>query len=1433
MTDRAVFVRLGAIVDGLKKGFRESSAAARQLATDAEKAGSQVDKAMGAAGKSGRTLVQAGERIGGTWKKVGKPAEDLTTQLVKNREAVDQLGNRFTVMGGLALAGVGVATKRLADFDFQMSAVGATGSDAKSKLGALREEAIKLGADTVFSASEAANGIEQLLKAGVSAKDVLGGGLAGSLDLAASSAIDVGTAAEIAATALKQYNLSGNQVGHVADLLAAGAGKAQGEVTDLALALKYVGPVASGMGVSIEETVGALAAFASQGILADQAGTSLRGVLAALTSPSQQAKDEIKRLGITLYDQQGNFLGLTNMAGELSKAYSGMTDQARDASLGILFGNQQVTAARVLFAQGADGVASWTKQVTDAGYASRAAATRLDNLRGDIEQLSGAIESRLIEAGSGVNDSLRDATQGATGFVNALGDLPKPTLGVITRLTALTGAGLLLTGVVMKGASGWANYQDSLQKLQTTSPRVASGLDRVGKSAKTAAGALVLLQIGAIFGEQYQANLDKTRASLDDITAALTSAAKGNGLKQIDDQIKQIAPDAVSIGDAMRAVKEVQNDPIATEGTAFDAWASGLFGVKTQYVEVQEQIAKTDQSLAAMDSESAAAAFNKIAESAKAQGVSMTEVASFFPQYQARLKSIATQYGVNIDAEETWAAWMGGKVPDAISKAVAANTKVTSGLSDVDRALVGATESGQNYGDAVATAAEQAEQKLRDLEDAIFAQANAALKLSGTELGVNEAILDANETLDKNSKLVKKNGGELSLLTKEGIENKRVLDQIQTSSTERINSMIEEGKSAGSIRKETERLRKAYIEAAEKAGYSATEAKNMADAANLIPKDILLKIAASGTRTVTGDIGVLQKSIKDLPADKQIKVLSAFIDDGVKGAEKALRDIDGKTATTYIETVYRINKRSREEGRNQPKALGGEITGGTRGVDSVPILAMPGEHMWTTSEVEGAGGHDAMFRMRALARAGMLPRFASGGPVEPTWSGKPLSYWEDHLKSAREITELKIRIRDLKKDLAAHGKNRLKGLDRTEARQERKETQTELDLALKAAQLNKSSKGTIAKQIAAYEKAKADWEQQDAAAQDRAKYAGDLATSVRRGTIGEQVRNGQGLSVIDEMLSWSKDPSLSSSARSQLAKTAGEAEAKLTALYGQLETANQTVQTLQQTYDSVKSALTSAGPSLADLAKSTFEKHTDARGNTWYTEKQADAASMVAAQQAQADKLKTLAGKVHDLQMLGASPTFLQKLLALDPDQAISVADMFLRDSSQIAAWNAAEQQIDLYSGQTAQYVTESMSEGGLAAAQAMVDQLMKQADTIGSQLAAAFAAALGLKINGTNLTGLAGGGYTAPGVPYLVGERKPEIHVGNGGWLLNEAQAQQALRAWQTPLPSMSGAAAAAVYQFGDLTYQASDLDQADRDAIERVKDLQLNGRRWARQGV
>jgi phage-related minor tail protein len=231
---------------------------------------------------------------------------------------------------GLGLAGVAVAAiKSAADFDKAMSSVAAATHAPKAEISQLRAAALQAGKDTQYSATQAADGITELSKAGVSTADILSGGLKGALSLAAAGQLDVGKAAEIAASAMTQFKLSGDQIPHVADLLAAGAGKAQGSVTDIGFALSQSGLVAAQFGLSIEDTTGALAEFASAGLLGSDAGTSLKTMLLALANPSIQTRNEMSDLGISFYDAQGKFVGLSGVAQILQTRLKDLTVEQR------------------------------------------------------------------------------------------------------------------------------------------------------------------------------------------------------------------------------------------------------------------------------------------------------------------------------------------------------------------------------------------------------------------------------------------------------------------------------------------------------------------------------------------------------------------------------------------------------------------------------------------------------------------------------------------------------------------------------------------------------------------------------------------------------------------------------------------------------------------------------------------------------------------------------------------------------------------------------------------------------------------------------------------------------------------------------------------------------------------------------------------------
>ncbi len=543
------------------------------------------------------------------------------------RAGLDQLGGTAGKIGLVAAAGLGAVVLKAADFDQAMSKVQAATHETAGNMDRLREAAIKAGADTVFSATESAAAIEELAKAGVSTSDVLGGGLDGSLALAAAGSLDVAEAAEIAASAMTQFKLEGSDVGHVADLLAAGAGKAQGSVQDLGMALSQGGLVAAQTGLSIEETTTALAAMASAGLVGSDAGTSLKTMLLALTPQSKKAADAMAAIGFSAYDSQGQFVGLEAVAGQLQTAMAGMSEEQRNATMKVIFGNDAIRAANVLYEQGATGIDSWAGKVDDAGYAAETAAINMDNLKGDLEQLGGALETAFIGAGEGSQGPLRKLTQGLTDAVNVFNKLPSSAQSTTTALlgiTAITGGGLWFGSKVVQGV---ADTRQALADLGPAGTRAASGLGKVA-----ARGPAILIAAQAM-GALYNATTDFGNAINEaDLSRDLDQIASGSTTDSLD-----------KLTGALEGVNE------AGAGTvnALFSLPSALTGIQTSFSANKETVEAFDQQLASLvesgNAEQAAEAFQAIRDAAASRGgVSDSDVVKSFDSYQTALDNAAT-----------------------------------------------------------------------------------------------------------------------------------------------------------------------------------------------------------------------------------------------------------------------------------------------------------------------------------------------------------------------------------------------------------------------------------------------------------------------------------------------------------------------------------------------------------------------------------------------------------------------------------------------------------------------------------------------------------------------------------------------------------------------------------------------------------------------
>lgn len=323
-----------------------------------------------------------------------------------------------TALGGVAAAAVKVGS----DFEAQMSRVQAISGATGKELEELRSQAVELGADTSFSASEAAQGMENLAAAGFETNEIMDA-MPGLLDLAAASGEDLASSSDIAASTLRGFGLAAEDAGHVADVLAENANRTNSSVAETGEAMKYIAPLARAAGISLEETAAAIGIMANAGIQGSQAGTTLRGALSRLSKPTDDMQQAMDELGVSFYDSKGKMLSLADQAGMLQSAMEGMTDEQKNNYLVTLYGQEALSGMLALINEGPDSLASLTAAYEECdGSAQTAAATMQDNLKGAVEELSGSAETLGIVFYDSVAGSLKEAAQSATESINNITD---------------------------------------------------------------------------------------------------------------------------------------------------------------------------------------------------------------------------------------------------------------------------------------------------------------------------------------------------------------------------------------------------------------------------------------------------------------------------------------------------------------------------------------------------------------------------------------------------------------------------------------------------------------------------------------------------------------------------------------------------------------------------------------------------------------------------------------------------------------------------------------------------------------------------------------------------------------------------------------------------------------------------------------------------
>ena len=729
---------------------------------------------------------------------------------------------------GVAATALGVAAVRMAaDFDASMSTVQANTGASADEMNQLRQAAIDAGADTIYSATESADAINELGKAGLSTSDILSGGLSGALNLAASDGMAVGDAAELMATTLKQFNLTGAESTQVADALAAGAGKAVGSAHDLGLALNQAGLVANSMGVSMQETTGTLAAFANAGMIGSDAGTSLKTMLQRLASPTDKAQTLMDELGINVYDANGKFIGLAGAAGQLQNGLSGLSQQERNAALNTIFGADAVRAANVLYEQGAEGIDDWTKAVSQSGYAADLAAKKNDNLKGDLENLSGSFESLMISLGEGGQGPLRSLVQTLDTLVDGFASLPAPVQQSIVLMAALVGGsvavhkamgplnssssqlaqtlgliadpGQRLIGLGSGIASAFQTWgatfgsaESQINTFGTTISRsqgVMAGFKSIGSGLFAALGGpwgIALTVAGALL-VGFAKSAQDAKANISEFSDAINQS--GSSVETLIKKIASGEDKTWDFGDKFATGLGSLGEALDKAGIEYSTFAKAVNGSKEAQKLFNKQLKNAENSMSIMETDSIRDSYNKLS--------------------------------------------------DQVSKAKEQVSKTNEEVAKAGASGDTAAEGTNNYADST----DNATTGTKDLSDAIDDLVKGFLNLPGVQLSAdqavtqfNQGILDLNESIAKNGRVLDDNGNALAGYESQAYDSQSALQGLASTAQSTAQKIIEEGQAHGDAAAATqqagdilERARQAYIDNATAAGMSADAAAAQAD----------------------------------------------------------------------------------------------------------------------------------------------------------------------------------------------------------------------------------------------------------------------------------------------------------------------------------------------------------------------------------------------------------------------------------------------------------------------------------------------------------------------------------------------------------------------------------------------------------------------------
>lgn len=393
-----------------------------------------------------------------------------------------------------------------------------------AKFGELQNAALSVSSQFAATAVEVAQVQQALARAGF-ALDEIKSATPGIIQGAEATGTAYATMGDIVVSALGAFGLEATDTTDVVDTLTVAANSSNQSVSDLGEAIKYVGPVASATGQSLQDVSLALELLANNGIRGSQAGTSFRTILTNLQIAASGAGEEFKGLsrgsarlekaleliGANMTDTNGELLQGKDLILELQRSMDGLSTGEKALVSKALAGSEGLPAMNALINASGEQIDKLADGLENrAGTAADQAKNALAGLSGAFKILESNVSAALVQIGAIIATALTPLINAITGVLSLLNGLPGPIKNLLVTL-GLVGAAI---GAVVV----------SINLLKGT--KVAEFFTSAASAIVKWAGSLSAANASQILGNWTSSIVNFGKAAKAQLILGLTNATK-------------------------------------------------------------------------------------------------------------------------------------------------------------------------------------------------------------------------------------------------------------------------------------------------------------------------------------------------------------------------------------------------------------------------------------------------------------------------------------------------------------------------------------------------------------------------------------------------------------------------------------------------------------------------------------------------------------------------------------------------------------------------------------------------------------------------------------------------------------------------------------------------------------------------------------------